>query len=82
MFRGFAYPALKQRYGMWRGLVIVSLLFAVVHFHTPSVVPLFALGMAFGLAYELTGTLLAPIIMHSLFNTANVLMLFYVRAQG
>ncbi|NIM08754.1 MAG: CPBP family intramembrane metalloprotease, partial [Planctomycetales bacterium] len=42
LFRGFAYPALKQRYGMWRGLVIVSLLFAVVHFHTPSVLPLFA----------------------------------------
>jgi membrane protease YdiL (CAAX protease family) len=53
----------------------------VVHAHTPSVGPLFALGMAFGLAYELTGTIVAPVIMHALFNTANVLLLLYVRGQ-
>jgi membrane protease YdiL (CAAX protease family) len=82
LFRGFAYPAIKQRLGMWKAMVAVSVAFALVHLHTPSAGPLFALGMAFGLAYEITGSILAPILMHSLFNTANVLLLLYVRAQS
>ena len=82
LFRGFAYPALKQRWGTWKALVLVSTAFAVVHLHAPSIGPLFALGLAFALGYELTGSLLAPILMHSLFNGANVLMLLYVRAHS
>lgn len=80
-FRGFAYPALKQRWGTWKALSFVSLFFALVHLHIPSVGPLFALALGLGLAYELTGTLLAPITMHALFNATNIAMLLYVRTQ-
>lgn len=81
-FRGFAYPALKQRWGAGRALVIVSGAFAFIHFHAPSIGPLFALSIGLGLAYELTGSLLAPIVMHALFNATNVAMLLYVRSQS
>ncbi len=81
-FRGFAYPPLKQRWGTWRALMIVSALFTVIHFHVPSMGPLFALAIGLGLAYELTGSLLAPITMHALFNATNVAMLLYVRAHS
>ena len=80
-FRGFAYPTLKQRWGAWRALLIVSALFTVIHLHVPSMGPLFALAIGLGLAYELTGSLLAPITMHALFNATNVAMLLYVRAH-
>lgn len=78
-FRGFAYPAIKQRFGMAAGLIIVSAAFALVHFHGPSAVPLFALALGLGLAYELSGSLLAPITMHLLFNALNLAMLTFVR---
>ena len=81
-FRGFAYPALKQRWGTWRALAIVSAVFALIHLHIPSMGPLFALAIGLGLSYELTGTLLAPITMHALFNGANVAMALYVRAHS
>jgi membrane protease YdiL (CAAX protease family) len=81
-FRGFAYPALKQRWGMWKSLAFVSAVFAVVHQHLPSIGPLFALAFGLGLAYEFTGSLVAPITMHALFNTMNVGMLLYVRAHS
>jgi len=81
-FRGFAYPALKQRWGTWRALVIVSAVFAAIHLHVPSLGPLFALAIGLGLSYEFTGSLLAPITMHALFNAANVGMLLYVRSQS
>jgi len=81
-FRGLAYPALKQRWGVWKALVIVSAAFALAHLHVPSLGPLFALALGLGLAYELTGSLLAPITMHALFNAANAAMLLYVRTHS
>ncbi len=81
-FRGFAYPALKQRWGIWVALTTVSAAFAVIHLHLPSLGPLFALAIGLGLSYELTGSLLAPITMHALFNAANVAVLLYVRAHS
>ena len=81
MFRGFAYPALKQRFGTWRGLTLVSAAFALSHLHVPSLVPLFVLAIGLGLAYEWTGSLLAPVTMHALFNTIMVVRLFLLRVQ-
>ena len=78
-FRGFAYPALKQRWGPGRALALVSALFALVHFHEPSLVPLFTLALGLGLSYELSGSLWAPITMHALFNMTNVATLLYLR---
>jgi len=82
LFRGFAYPVLKQRWGTCKALVVVSAAFAAIHLHLPSLGPLFALAVGLGLAYELAGSLLAPITMHVLFNAANVLMILYVRAHS
>jgi membrane protease YdiL (CAAX protease family) len=82
LFRGFSYPALKQRLGTWRATVIISAAFGLIHFHAPSLLPLFILSIGLGLVYELTGSLLAPITMHALFNLTNVAFLLYVRAHS
>ncbi len=81
IFRGFAYPALKQRFGPWRALALVSIVFALSHVHVPSIVPLFVLAIGLGLAYEWTGSLLAPITMHALFNAIMVARLMLLRTQ-
>lgn len=81
LFRGLAYPVLKQRFGTGPALALVSGAFALIHFHLPSTVPLFALAGALALAYELTGSLLASITMHALFNATSVAMLLYVRSH-
>jgi membrane protease YdiL (CAAX protease family) len=81
LFRGFAYPVLKQRFGVWRSLVIVSAVFAASHMHLPSVVPLFVFALGLGLSYELTGSLLVPITMHALFNAVMVTQLIFERNQ-
>jgi membrane protease YdiL (CAAX protease family) len=81
MFRGFAYPALKERFGPVRALLLISVAFAASHFHGPSFVPLFVLALGLGLAYELTGTLLVPVTMHAIFNITMLSQLFYQRAH-
>ncbi len=82
VFRGFAYPALKKRWGTWPAMLVVSAVFAAVHLHAPSFGPLFALGLGLVLGYEMTGSLLTPITMHALFNAGEVAMLLYIRARS
>jgi len=75
LFRGIAFPYLVKRMGLAGGTLIVSLLFAVMHFHLPSFVPLFLLSSALCLAYWRTGSLWVNIGMHTIFNTVSILAL-------
>ncbi|MSR64790.1 MAG: CPBP family intramembrane metalloprotease [Verrucomicrobiae bacterium] len=77
-FRGLAYPALKQKIGQWPALVVTSLVFAAIHIHAPSFLPLCALAVGLTLAYEATGTLTVPIVMHCLFNLMSILVMAMV----
>jgi membrane protease YdiL (CAAX protease family) len=76
IFRGVLFPFVK-RLGFpklaWLG---VSFLFAAIHFDAAIFVPLFALALALTWLYEFTDNLLAPVAAHSLFNAANLVVLF------
>jgi membrane protease YdiL (CAAX protease family) len=77
IFRGVLFPFVKQLgypKSAWLG---VSALFALIHFDAGTFVPLFALALALTWLYEFTDNLLAPIFAHSLFNAANLVILFY-----
>jgi ABC-2 type transport system permease protein len=76
LFRGLVYTGLKHALGFRSAVLLSALTFAVVH--PPfSFVPVFALGLCTALAYERTGTLLAPMIVHGLYNlTVSFLQLF------
>lgn len=79
LFRGIALPLLAKRLGMPVAMVLVSLLFAVLHFHISSYVPLFVLSMTFCLAYLLSGSMLVPVVMHGTFN---FIMISLIALQG
>lgn len=76
VFRGLLFPVLLQRLPLWAALTVVSALFALMHFHVPSMAPLFVLSFAFCLAYLATGTLWVPIVMHGVFNLSTVAVLY------
>ncbi len=75
MFRGVIFPYLAKRAGLAGGTVLVSVLFATMHFHLPSAVPLFLLSAALCLAYWRTGSLWTSIGMHAVFNAVSILAL-------
>jgi membrane protease YdiL (CAAX protease family) len=77
-FRGLAYPALKQKIGLTPALLVTSLVFAGIHFHVLSFLPLMVLAIGLTLAYEATGNLLVPIIMHSVFNLMTIAVMVIV----
>jgi membrane protease YdiL (CAAX protease family) len=77
IFRGILFPFVRQlghKKFAWLG---VSALFALIHHNLATFVPLFVLALALAWLYEKTDCLLAPIAVHSLFNAANLALLFY-----
>ena len=75
LFRGFLYGVLKRYSDRFFAAVATSMAFAVVHQNVLTLAPLFVLAMCFTLAYELTGCLWVPIVMHALFNGGQVALI-------
>ena len=75
VFRGVLLPWVVRRTGLWTGTIIVSLVFAAIHVHLPSLLPLFLLSAMFCIAYARTRSLLVPIGMHACFNGVTTLLL-------
>lgn len=71
-FRGYLYGVVKSYSDRWFAALFSALIFAGVHSHVASLVPLFVLAMGLALAYESTGCLLVPMFMHAIFNGYNV----------
>jgi membrane protease YdiL (CAAX protease family) len=77
IFRGYLYPVGKKYAGAFASMVVTSLLFAVLHGHAGSIPALFTLAMCLGLAYEKSGTLIVPMIMHAVFNAVSVTAILF-----
>jgi membrane protease YdiL (CAAX protease family) len=71
-FRGFFYRALRSRCSVIVAAGIDGVVFGGIHYTDPKVLPLLpilaVLGFLFCLLYEYTGTLFAPIALHSINN--------------
>ena len=76
IFRGVLFPFVKQLGYPKLAWFGVSFLFALIHVNAPTLVPLFVLALVLTWLYQKTDCLLAPIAAHSLFNTANLIILF------
>ena len=77
LFRGVIYTTFKQlgypRLSLWG----TSLVFAALHSNLPSFLPFLLLALLLVYLYEATDNLLAPIVTHSFFNTANFVLMLY-----
>ncbi len=76
-FRGFLFGGLRGRWGVAGAAFATGLLFALVHFQDVSslaVLPLIGIiGMLFAWGYYYTGSLLAPVVAHFMFNLMSFL---------
>ena len=77
LFRGYFYGVLRRYLGVLPALILTSALFALIHLSLPSFLPLFVLAGCLTLAYEATGSLWTPMLMHSLFNAIMLGAMFY-----
>ncbi len=81
-FRGILQTRFFNALHSRRGAVIATALcFAIMHGDQPAaVLPIAVLGIILGVLYEMTGSLLAPILVHTLFNTKSLLWHYWITA--
>ncbi len=77
VFRGFLHTWLHQKLGLVPGLLLQAILFAVIHAHTASLLPLFCLAVLLGLVYIYTRRLMACVWVHALYNTMTLIVTFF-----
>ncbi|MEB3293870.1 MAG: type II CAAX endopeptidase family protein [Synechococcales bacterium] len=76
LFRGFLLPSLTRYVSNWNAILLSSFLFALVHLSLSEVLPLTVLGIVLAFVYTRTQNLLAPILLHSLWNGGTLISLF------
>ena len=79
LFRGIWLPIAVRKFGLGAGIFLISFIFAAIHVHLASFVPLLIIASGFSLAYLYTKSLWVPIMMHGLFNGVNLAMLLVIR---
>lgn len=75
LFRGVLFRGFASALPIWAAMALSSFLFALVHANAASFIALCFLGCAFAWLYRRTGTILAPMTAHALFNGANLALL-------
>lgn len=75
LFRGILFRGLAQKLPFAWAALLSGFVFAFVHVNAASFLALWFLGIVFAALYRRTGTLLAPMCAHALFNTANLILL-------
>jgi len=83
-FRGIIQSFLRQYLGgRWRPILIGATVFGAAHYLQPQVVlPLAALGAILGFLYERRGSLVAPIVLHILFNLRTIVWQMLLTGGG
>jgi membrane protease YdiL (CAAX protease family) len=71
-FRGFAYKALRTRYGVTVAMTVTALFFATLHMNVLAFVPIFLLGLFLNYLYEKTGSLIPGMAAHMTHNLVMV----------
>lgn len=69
IFRGLLQGGLRRSLPAWQAIVFSAAMFAIVH-PPLSMLPVLVLGLSAGWAYERSGTLAAPMLVHAGYNAA------------
>ena len=82
IFRGYLYKAWRfTRLGYVGALILISLLFSLAHvdqYHWPSLIFLFCFAILMGMAREKTGSVLIPMLLHTINNTIVAVLIIYL----
>jgi membrane protease YdiL (CAAX protease family) len=77
LFRGFVYGVLKRYTDAPFAALASSLMFAIIHMHIGSMLPLWMLAVLLCFAYEITGCLLVPMLLHAIFNGVSIVAMMF-----
>jgi len=73
IFRGLIFGGLRRSFSFWPASLASAAIFAILH-PALAIVPVFVLGLATAWTYERTRSLLAPMIVHAVYNAAVIMV--------
>jgi hypothetical protein len=82
IFRGFLYTFLKERWGVWPGVVISSLIFGIIHADVIVGITAFLLGILLAVLFEYSRSLWTSILVHAINNSAKIALLYLLIELG
>lgn len=82
LFRGFLLPSLTRYMPVWVSIITSGFIFAVAHLSLSEILPLTSLGIILGVVYTRSRNLLAPMLLHSLWNSGTLLTLFVLGSSN
>ena len=74
IFRGVMFRGLAKSMPIWAAMTASGFVFALIHVNAASFIPLWFLGCVFAWLYCRTGSILAPITAHFMFNLLNLVL--------
>ena len=80
IFRGLLYGVYRQR-RTWGAILASALLFGLMHMNLNQFCYAFLIGLLFCLVYEATGSLLAPMLMHMIYNGNSVVLTYLMNQE-
>ncbi len=82
LFRGALYGWLRRRLGVPAAALLSALLFSGVHRIVWLIPALAVVGVILALVYERSGSLWPAVLVHALFNSLGVVLVYLALAQG
>ena len=76
MFRGFLLPSLTRYIPVSAAIIVSGFIFAIAHLSLAETLPLTILGIILGIVYTRSRSLMASIMIHSLWNSGTLFTLF------
>jgi membrane protease YdiL (CAAX protease family) len=67
IFRGLIFGGLRRSFGLWPAALASAAVFAIMH-PAISMAPVFVMGVFSALVYERSRSLLAPMLVHAIYN--------------
>lgn len=68
LFRGFVLSGFRARFGEGKAVVLSAILFGALHMELTRILPTAVIGLLLGFVLVRTGSLLAPILVHAVYN--------------
>ena len=77
LFRGIMFRGYARAMPVKAAMVVSGFIFALIHVNAATLLPLWFLGIVFAWLYHRTGSILAPMTCHFLFNAVNLILVLY-----
>ena len=82
LFRGVLYTFLRERWGIWLGVIVSSLIFGVIHGNLAVGLTGFLLGIVAALVFEYSNSLWTAVIVHAINNSLKIALLYFLVLLG